>query len=103
MFEGSDSINGLYPTRSFELIVALHTDPRSVWCVKSIYLNLFASIGIWQHASCFHLMFFVLNTDKQACFCIHLSFGLCLFQPIFYSMDFEMKEEYIIYMILIIT
>ena len=103
MFEGSDSINGLYPTWSFELIVALHTDPRSVWCVKSIYLNLFASIGIWQHASCFHLMFFVLNTDKQACFCIPLSFGLCLFQPIFYSMDFEMKEEYIIYVILIIA
>ena len=48
-------------------------------------------------------MFFVLNTDKQARFCIPLSFGLCLFQPIFYSMDFEMKEEYIIYMILIIA
>jgi hypothetical protein len=44
-----------------------------VWCVKSIYLNLFASIGIWQRASCFHLMFFVLNTDKQACFCVPLS------------------------------
>lgn len=97
MFERSDSSNGLYPTLSFELIVALHTDPRSVWCVKSIYLNLFASIGIWQHASCFHLMFFVLNTDKQACFCILLSFAVCLFQQIFYSMDFEMNEEYIIY------
>lgn len=50
-----DSINELCPTWRFELIVALHTDPRSVWCVKSIYLNLFASIGIWQPASCFHL------------------------------------------------
>lgn len=87
-----DSINELCPTWRSELIVALHTDPRSVWCVKSIYLNLFASIGIWQCASCFHLMFFVLNTDKQACFCALPSFGLCLLQPIFCSVDFEMKE-----------
>lgn len=93
-----DSINGLCPTWSFELIVALHTDPRSVWCVKSIYLNLFASIGIWQRASCFHLMFFVLNTDKQACFCVLPSFGLCLLQPIFCSVDFERKEDYIVCM-----
>lgn len=48
-------------------------------------------------------MFFVLNTDEQACFCIPLFFGLCLFQPTFYSMDFEMKKEYIIYVILIIA
>lgn len=47
-------------------------------------------------------MFFVLNTDKQASFCI-LPFGLCLFQLIFYSIGFEMKEEYIMNMILIIA
>lgn len=94
---GSDNINGLCPTWSSKCIVALLTDPRSVWCVKSIYLNLFACIGIWRRASCFHLMFFVLNTDKQARFCAPLSFGLSLSlsQPIFYSVGFQKKQEYV--------
>lgn len=92
MYCGSDNTNGLCPTWSSECIVPLLTDPRSVWCVKSIYLNLFACIGIWRHASCFHLMFFVLNTDKQACFCTPLSSGLFSFQPIFYAVDFFRKK-----------
>lgn len=90
---GSDNVNGLCPTWSSECIVPLLADPRSVWCVKSIYLNLFACIGIWQRASCFHLMFFVLNTDKQACFCTPLSSGLFSFQPIFYSVDFSERSR----------
>lgn len=93
MYCGSDNVNGLFPTWSSKCIVPLLTDPRSVWCVKSIYLNLFACIGIWRCASCFHLMFFVLNTDKQACFCTPLSCGLFSFQPIFYSVDFSERRR----------
>lgn len=71
-------LNGLRPTQSSENNVTALADPRSVWCVKSIYLNLFASIGIWLFASCFHLMSFVLNTDKQNCFCV----CVCLFSSL---------------------
>lgn len=72
----SGSLNGLHPTQSSENNVTTLADPRSIWCVKSIYLNLFASIGIWLFASCFHLMSFVLNTDKQNCFCVSFFFFL---------------------------
>lgn len=92
MYCGSDNINGLCPTWSCKCIVPLLTDPRSVWCVKSIYLNLFACIGIWQCASCFHLMFFVLNTDKQACFCSPLS-SVLFSANILFCGFFRKKQE----------